>query len=111
LEFYCSNETLDATGDVALVWFAVDDSSMSPRVPVYGSRTRVSAPYARKGSQDGVVEPVLKFDLNKAFWIQNMVANFVYPRFSEIYPIVQRKIYLIQENFIEEVASVDKKAL
>jgi dipeptidase len=95
----------------ALVWFAVDDSSMSPRVPVYGSSTRVSTPYAGKGSQDGVVEPVLKFDLKKAFWIQNMVANFVYPRFSEIYPIVRLKIDLIQENFINEVASVDKKAI
>jgi dipeptidase len=37
----------------ALMWFGVDDSSMSPRVPVYGSSTSVSQAYGGKGAQDG----------------------------------------------------------
>jgi len=95
----------------ALVWFAVDDSSMAPRVPVYGSSTSISTPYSGKGSQDGVVEPVLKFDIKKAFWVQNMVSNFVYPRFAEIYPHVRDKIDQIQEKYLEETALIDEKAL
>ena len=52
----------------ALIWFAVDDSSTSPRVPVYTSSTMVAPPYAGKGTQDGVPGPMLKLDMKKAFW-------------------------------------------
>jgi dipeptidase len=52
----------------ALIWFAVDDSSTSPRVPVYASSTMVAEPYAGKGTQDGVPFEALKFDMKKAFW-------------------------------------------
>ena len=52
----------------ALIWFAVDDSSTSPRVPVYASSTMVPMPYAGKGTQDGVPGPMLKLDMKKAFW-------------------------------------------
>ena len=52
----------------ALIWFAVDDSSTSPRVPVYASSTTVAEPYAGKGTQDGVPGPMLKLDMKKAFW-------------------------------------------
>lgn len=52
----------------ALIWFAVDDSSTSPRVPVYASSTKVAEPYAGKGTQDGVPGPMLKLDMTKAFW-------------------------------------------
>ena len=58
----------------AILWFAVDDSSTSPRVPVYASSKEVAPPYAGKGTQDGVPGPMLKLDMTKAFWVQNMVS-------------------------------------
>lgn len=76
----------------ALVWFATDDSSTSPRIPVYGSNRQVAEPYAGKGTQDGVVAPLLQFDTNKAFWVQNMVSNFCYFRWQDAYPVVREKI-------------------
>jgi dipeptidase len=95
----------------AITWFAVDDSSTSPRVPIYGSSRRISKAYFGVGAQDGVMEPLLEFDLTRAFWVQNMVSNFVYPRWADIYPVLRNKIDTIQEAFIEVVANVDKKAL
>ena len=76
----------------ALVWFATDDSSTSPRIPVYGSNRQVAEPYAGKGTQDGVAAPLLQFDTNKAFWVQNMVSNFCYFRWQDAYPVVREKI-------------------
>jgi hypothetical protein len=63
----------------ALIWFAVDDSSTSPRVPVYASSTMVAPPYAGKGTQDGVPGPMLKLDMKKAFWgkFLSFVRSFV----------------------------------
>ena len=61
----------------SILWFAVDDSSTSPRYPVYGCSTSVSPAYGGYGTQDGVVSPLLSFDLTKAFWVQNMVSNLV----------------------------------
>lgn len=95
----------------ALVWFACDDSSTSPRVPVYGSSTRISPAYAGKGPQDGVVSPLLKLDLTKAFWVQNMVSNFAYYRWKDIYPMLREKIDGIQAELVQKVAIVDEQSM
>jgi len=99
----------------AITWFAVDDSSTAPRVPIYASSRRISKAYSGVvgggGAQDGVMQPILEFDLTKAFWVQNMVSNFVYPRWLDIYPVLRHKIDTVHEAFIEVVAKVDKRAL
>jgi dipeptidase len=95
----------------ALIWFACDDSSTVPRTPVYASSTAIAAPYAGQGSQDGVLTPLLQFDLGKAFWVQNMVSNFAYFRWSDVYPMVRQKIDAIQNDFMAQVAMADQRAL
>jgi dipeptidase len=95
----------------ALLWFAVDDSSTAPRVPIYSSSTKIAEPYAGKGAQDGVVTPLMKFDMNKAFWVQNMVSNFCYYRWRDVYPIVRRKIDGIQRNFEQKIKVLDTQAM
>jgi hypothetical protein len=62
----------------AVVWVAVDESSTSPRYPVYSCSTAGSKSYIGKGSQDGVVSPILKFDETEAFWIQNFARASVF---------------------------------
>lgn len=57
----------------AIVWVGCDDSSTSPRYPVYACSTSGSSNYIGKGPQDGVTSPILKFDWDQAFWIQNLV--------------------------------------
>jgi dipeptidase len=95
----------------ALVWFAVDDSSTSYRTPVYGSATAVPKPYAGKGSQDGIVTPLMEFDLSKAFWVQNMVSNLCYSRWSDIYPVVRTRIDALQAGLMQLTARADETAL
>mmetsp|Transcript_562 Transcript_562/g.861 ORF Transcript_562/g.861 Transcript_562/m.861 type:complete len:605 (+) Transcript_562:81-1895(+) len=101
---------LDVPPPIAsILWFAVDDSSTSPRYPVYSCSTAVSLAYAGKGTQDGVPSPLLAFDFGKAFWVQNMVSNFAYTRWSAAYPLIQDKIQTIEDSFREEVKYVDEQ--
>ena len=95
----------------ALVWFATDDSSTSPRVPVFGSNREIAEPYAGQGSQDGVLTPLLKFDMNKAFWVQNMVSNFCYYRWQDAYPVVRDRIDTMQRTLLHHVHDLDDKLL
>jgi len=94
-----------------LIYFAVDDSATSPRTPIYACSTEISPAYAGKGSQDGVVTPILQFDLKKAFVVQNMVSNFAYYRWRDVYPTLRAKIDGIQKDFVEKVVAIDRKAL
>lgn len=95
----------------ALVWFAVDDSSTSYRTPVYGSATAVPKPYVGKGAQDGITTPLMQFDLTKAFWVQNMVSNLCYSRWSDVYPVVRTRIDALQAGLMQLTARVDQRAL
>lgn len=56
----------------SVLWFACDDSSTSPRVPIYSSSRKVSKYYSGKGAQDGIVNDLLRMDIYKAFWVQNL---------------------------------------
>jgi dipeptidase len=95
----------------SVLWFAVDDSSTSPRFPVYGCSRDVSSAYSGKGTQDGVVSPLLDFNMEKSFWIQNMVSNFVYSRWEDAYPFLQTKLATIHEYFKKEVNIMDEELL
>jgi dipeptidase len=95
----------------ALIWFAVDDSSTSPRVPVYASSTKIAHAYAGKGTQDGVTGPLMKLDMTKAFWVQNMVSNLCYWRWRDAYPFVRNKIDTIHADFQRQTEIADRKAL
>jgi dipeptidase len=95
----------------SILWFAVDDSSTSPRFPVYGCSRNVSFAYAGDGTQMGVPSPLLSFDLQKAFWVQNMVSNFVYTRWDDAFPFLQKKLASIHEHFKQEVEIIDKELM
>ena len=95
----------------SLVWFACDDSSTSPRTPVYSSSTKISQAYSGKGPQDGVPSPLLTLDLAKAFWVQNMVSNFAYYRWKYVYPILRSKIDELQLDLEQKVAIADQRAM
>jgi len=95
----------------SILWFAVDDSSTSPRFPVYGCSRDISQAYSGKGTQDGHPSPLLEFDMTKSFWVQNMVSNFVYSRWKDAYPFLQNKLALIHSNFQKEVKLIDQELM
>lgn len=92
-----------------ILWFGADDSSTSPRAPVYASAVKVSAAFYGKGTQQGVLSSVLDFDLTKAFWVQNMVSNLAYGRWNEIYPIVVKECELLAKRLESQLEETDEK--
>jgi dipeptidase len=93
----------DPVGGV--IWFGVDDTSMSVHTPIYCSSTRVPHNWA-DGNGDA-----LTFSFDSAFWVFNMVANFVYPRYSLVYPLVVDKIIETETGFFKDIAEVDAQAM
>lgn len=89
----------------------MDDSSTAPRVPVYGSSRRIAAPFAGKGSQDGVTTSLLQLDWSKAFWVQNLVSNLCYSRYADVYPILRQEIEDLQADLSGKLKQIDETAL
>jgi dipeptidase len=102
----------DMPPELAVVlWFACDDSSTSPRVPVYASSTAIAPPYAGRGPHEGFISPLLQFDMDKAFWVQNLVSNFCYARWKDVYPVVRAEIDRLQWKLQQNVEFIDQEAL
>ena len=93
-----------------LMWFGVDDSSTTVHFPVYGSVTRVSSAFGGAGTQDGVVPPMLTFDMTKAFPVFNLVANWAYSRWSLIYPEIKSKILKTESMYLTATSEIDSRA-
>ena len=80
----------------AIEWFAPDDSSTSPRTPVYGGATRVPCGFASLTGQTpggGVLcapdADGFKMNLASAFWVWNLVGNIAFSeRYATAYPVV-----------------------
>ena len=64
----------DAVGGVT--YFNMDDASMVAYVPVYCGIDRVPDPFRRENNN------IREFSTESAFWMNNFVANMVYPRYS-----------------------------
>ena len=64
----------DAVGGVT--YFNMDDASMVAYVPVYCGINRIPDPFRRENNN------IREFSTESAFWMNNFVANMVYPRYS-----------------------------
>ncbi len=64
----------DAVGGIT--YFNLDDASMVAYVPVYCSINRIPDPFRKENNN------ILEFSTQSAFWMNNFVANMVYPRYS-----------------------------
>ena len=94
-----------------LLFFGVDDSSTTVRLPVYSSSTRVSPAFYGKGPQDGVIPPMMTFNPQSAFYAFNLVANWAYSRWSLIYPEVLSAITAKEQAYHAAVQQLDEQAL
>eukprot|EP01129_Flabellula_baltica_P005094 TRINITY_DN1815_c0_g2_i2.p1 TRINITY_DN1815_c0_g2~~TRINITY_DN1815_c0_g2_i2.p1 ORF type:complete len:289 (+),score=46.28 TRINITY_DN1815_c0_g2_i2:298-1164(+) len=88
-----------------ILWFGVDDSAMSVRVPMYTSMTSIPSKWAL-GYGD-----LMTFKPDSAFWAFNLVSNWAYSRYSIIYPDVLDRIISYQNQYFNEVRLVDQMAL
>lgn len=59
-----------------ITWFNCDDANMIAYVPLYCCIDKVPAPFTREKN------PQREFSTESAFWMNNFVANMIYPRYS-----------------------------
>ncbi len=59
-----------------VTWFNCDDANMVAYVPLYCSITQIPDPFRPENN------PRNEFSTESAFWMNNWVANMVYPRYS-----------------------------
>ncbi len=87
-----------------IIWFGNDDANMVPYVPVYCCNANPPACF-----NDPVADDVT-FSENSAFWVSNWVSNMVYPRYSQMFPAVEKErdrldsLYEADQSVIEEEA-------
>ncbi len=93
----------DAIGGV--LWFANDDSKTSAYTPVYCCVDTIPACYTKTSGDD------VSFSFKSAFWMCNWVANMVYPRFSLLYPDLEKRRTALEKSFFNQQQEVEAKAL
>ena len=75
----------DAIGGI--VWVTNDDPNMAPFVPLNCCITEVPKCFRRMEK----VQDDVTFSWESAFWVQNAVANMVYPYYEKMFPDVLRQ--------------------
>lgn len=87
-----------------VLWFANDDGNMAPYTPVYCCTAEVPRPYNTPGAD------ALTFSMENAYWMQNWVANMVYPRYAQMFPTLQEvrdsldRSYFLAQKEVEDHA-------
>lgn len=90
-----------------IVWWTNDDANMAPFTPVYCAVSDIPQCYRRLPE----VQDELTFSWQSAFWVQNLVANIVYPYYDKMFPDLQRLRDLIEDNYAAQQDSIESQAL
>lgn len=93
----------DAIGGI--LWFGVDDSSLSVYNPMYCCLTTVPECF-RQGNGD-----LYTLSWTSAFWVNNWVANQVYTRYSQMYPDLLAVQRTIEDGYEAAMPAIEARAL
>lgn len=88
-----------------VLWVGNDDPNMCAYTPMYCQSTQVPECYA-EGTADDVT-----FSWKSAFWVENWVANMVYPRYSVLFPELEKTRDQTEHTLISNQGSVEAEAL
>lgn len=86
------------------LWFGVDDANTAVFVPMYCSITEVPESY-RRGKAD-----LYTFDFGSAFWVNNLVANQAYNRYSYMIKDIRKVQGGLEDGFEKNQATIEAKA-
>lgn len=86
----------------SVIWFGVDDSSLSVRVPMYSTTSSAPSTWAY-----GVGDTA--HWANSAYWRMNAVANFAYSRRALVGTDVQTHVVATERHLMDVVATADAK--
>lgn len=87
-----------------ILWFNCDDANMITYVPVYCATSEVPAAFTNE------VGGPTTFGWDCAFWVNNAVANYVYPRYSVVMPELRKAQTEMDDFFENDQANVEKEA-
>ncbi|MBP3228859.1 MAG: C69 family dipeptidase [Bacteroidaceae bacterium] len=88
-----------------VLWFGNDDANMVAYTPVYCCTTHVPEPYAPETADDHT------FSWKSAFWVCNWVSNMTYPRYSQLFPAVEKVRNEVEDGLIARQPQVEAEAL
>ena len=92
----------DAVGGVT--YFNMDDASMVAYVPVYCGIDRIPDPFRRENND------IREFSTESAFWMNNFVANMVYPRYSAMIGDLKEAQSELEDFYAEDQKKVEEEA-
>lgn len=87
-----------------VLWVGCDDANMVAYTPLYCCTSQVPKCYA-----EGTADP-FTFSMHSAYWLCNMLSNFVYPRYSQLFHEVKYLRDRLDHDFEALVARTDKEA-
>lgn len=93
----------NAVGGV--LWVGNDDPNMCAYTPMYCQSNRVPECYA-VGTADDVT-----FSWKSAFWVENWVANMVYPRYSVLFPELEKTRDNVEAHLLSQQSEVEAEAI
>ena len=91
----------DEVGGVT--YFNMDDATMVAYVPVYCSINRIPEPFRRENND------INEFSFDSAFWMNNWVANMVYPRWSAMIGDLRDAQNELEDFYAAEQPEVEKQ--
>lgn len=87
-----------------IVWFANDEANMAPFVPIYVSTLGAPACFDVKAGD------TFNFSFQSAFWVQNWVSNMVYPRYSVLFPELEKARMELETKYNNAQSALETKA-
>ena len=93
----------DAVGGVT--YFNMDDATTSAYVPIYCGINRVPEPFRAENNN------IREFSTESAFWMNNFVANMVYPRWSAMIGDLRDAQKELEDFYAEDQKSVEEQAV
>ena len=91
----------DEVGGVT--YFNMDDATMVAYVPVYCCINRVPEPFRRENNN------IREFSTESAFWMNNFVANMVYPRWSAMIGDLREAQSELEDFYAEDQKEVEQR--
>ena len=88
-----------------ILWFGHDDAKMVAYTPVYCCVTSVPDCYTKRYGDD------VTFSFKSAFWVCNWVSNMVYPRYSLLFPDVEKKRDELEKRYFDKQKLIEETAL
>lgn len=84
-----------------IFWFGVDDAACSVYLPVYSRITSIPEALAA-GNGD-----LYTYSATSAWWQFNLVANWAYTRYADMWPHIRRQQLAFDDRFESQVPAVD----